>query len=245
MSSVLLSAHKLSKSYRHRLVLNKLSLEVAQGEVVGLLGPNGAGKSTAFNIVAGLVRPDEGTIVLDGQAMERLPLFKRAQKGLGYLPQESTIFRKLSVLHNLAAVFELQGVSSADSIKKAQDVAERYELTHIANNLGCELSGGERRRVEMARALIPDPKVILLDEPFAGVDPIAVQDIQRFIQGMCERGIGVLLTDHNVRETLQICHRAYLIAKGQILVQGAAEDIVADPKAQEIYLGENFSLLNP
>lgn len=232
----------LSKSYRGRKVVDGVSLTVGAGEIVGLLGPNGAGKSTAFNMVAGLVPPDKGRVCLGAQELGALPFYRRAQKGLGYLPQESTIFRGLTVLDNLAAVYEAQGKNSRESKAAAERVLERYHLGPVRDNLGAQLSGGERRRVEMARALISKPRVVLFDEPFAGIDPIAVAEIQGFIKGIRDRGLGILLTDHNVRETLGICDRAYLISQGRIMLTGSPQEIAADPTARTLYLGEDFRL---
>ncbi|MBC7794438.1 MAG: LPS export ABC transporter ATP-binding protein, partial [Clostridia bacterium] len=210
--------------------------------IVGLLGPNGAGKSTSFNMVAGLVRPDAGKITLGNDSLARLPLYQRARMGLGYLAQESTVFRGLTVLENLLAVLETRKLSKADCLERADAIITKYALTHVRTNLGSQLSGGERRRLEMARTIIHQPRVVLLDEPFAGVDPIAVGDIKAFITAMRDDGIGVLITDHNVRETLKICDRAYIISEGKILLSGTPEVIVADPVARASYLGKDFSL---
>jgi lipopolysaccharide export system ATP-binding protein len=237
-----LRAEKLSKSYKGRQVVQEVCFEVNPGEVVGLLGPNGAGKTTSFNMVAGLVRSDAGEVHLGETNLSGLPLYKRARLGLGYLPQESTIFRGLTVLENFVAVYEALGKSRQITKIKAQEMVERFNLQHVADNLGSQLSGGERRRVEMARTLIPEPAVILLDEPFAGVDPIAVGDIKKFISEMAASNIGVLITDHNVRETLGICERSYILADGKILVSGKPKEIVANDVARRTYLGENFSL---
>ncbi len=237
-----LRAKELSKSYKGRKVVKEISFEVQAGEVVGLLGPNGAGKTTSFNMVAGLVRADSGEVHLGEAKLSGLPLYKRARLGLGYLPQEPTIFRGLSVIENFIAVYEALGHHRQGIKSKAQEMVERFNLEHVANNLGSQLSGGERRRVEMARTLIPKPAVILLDEPFAGVDPIAVGDIKKFISQMAASDIGVLITDHNVRETLGICERSYILADGKILVSGTPQEIVANDVARRTYLGENFSL---
>jgi len=219
-----------------------VSFDVSAGEIVGLLGPNGAGKSTSFNMVAGLLPPDAGTVQLDGAEMGFLPLYRRARLGLGYLPQDTTVFRGLTVRENFLVILESQELARAERERRADEVLARYNLGHVRDNLGSQLSGGERRRVEMARTLLHRPKVVLLDEPFAGVDPIAVAEIKRFIQHMRDEGIGVLLTDHNVRETLGICDRAYIISDGKILLAGTPELIVADPTARATYLGEDFKL---
>lgn len=237
-----LSASGLYKSFRRRPVVRDVSLQLSAGEVVGLLGPNGAGKSTTFNMMAGLITPDGGQIRLGDQPLEREPLHVRARLGLGYLPQEPTVFRGLTVQDNLLAVLELLPLTRAERHRRAQELLEAYNLTAVATSKGSELSGGERRRLEMARALVPEPAVLLLDEPFAGIDPIAVAEIHGFIERLRDSGIGILLTDHNVRETLRICDRAYLIAEGQIMLQGAPEEIVADERARKTYLGESFQL---
>jgi lipopolysaccharide export system ATP-binding protein len=240
--SAVLSAQRLSKTFRRRQVVRDVSFDVAAGEIVGLLGPNGAGKTTSFNMVAGLIPPDDGSVLLAGVDLRRLPLYRRAQLGLGYLPQEPTVFRGLSVRDNFHAVLEAQGLDRATCRERAGKLIEAYNLKHVAESLGSQLSGGERRRVEMARTLIPDPKVVLLDEPFAGVDPIAVGEIKGFITAIRARGIGVLLTDHNVRETLGICDRAYIISDGKILLAGTPPEIVANEMARKTYLGEDFEL---
>jgi lipopolysaccharide export system ATP-binding protein len=239
---IVLRAAHLSKSYRRRKVVRDVSFEVRPGEIVGLLGPNGAGKTTSFNIVAGLLVPDGGAVTLGDLQLGSLPLYRRARLGLGYLPQEPTVFRGLSVRQNFMAIYESRGLSRADCAAKADELLARFNLAHVANNLGSQLSGGERRRVEMARTLIPEPKFVLLDEPFAGVDPIAVGEIRGFIQTMRQAAIGVLLTDHNVRETLRICDRAYIISEGAILLAGTPEEIVADETARRTYLGQDFKL---
>lgn len=237
-----LQANGLSKSYKGRQVVKGVSFEVSPGEIVGLLGPNGAGKTTSFNMVAGLTRSDAGEVLLGNASLSGLPLYKRARLGLGYLPQEPTIFRGLTVLENFEAIYEALGHNRATTKQKAQDMVERFQLGHVTHNLGSQLSGGERRRVEMARTLIPEPSVVLLDEPFAGVDPIAVGDIRGFISEMKAANIGILITDHNVRETLGICNRSYIIAEGKILVSGTPQEIVANDMARRTYLGENFTL---
>lgn len=240
--TAVLRAERLSKSYRRRRVVRDLSFDLHAGEIVGLLGPNGAGKTTSFNIVAGLLPPDAGTVLLGQHELGDLPLYRRARLGLGYLPQEPTVFRGLTVRENFVAILESQGLDRAQCVEGATELLERFNLLHVRDNLGSQLSGGERRRVEMARTLIPKPKVVLLDEPFAGVDPIAVAEIRGFIQTMRDHKIGVLLTDHNVRETLRICDRAYIISEGAILLSGTPADIVADATARRTYLGEDFKL---
>lgn len=240
--TAILRAVGLCKSFRRRRVVNSVSFDVNSGEIVGLLGPNGAGKSTSFNMVAGLLPPDEGSVFLGDRELEKQPLHERARLGLGYLPQDQTIFRGLTVTENITAVLEARGEARASARVKASDTLARYNLTHVSESRGAELSGGERRRLEMARTQLHSPRVVLLDEPFAGVDPIAVSEINGFIRGMRDNGIGVLVTDHNVRETLKICDRAYIIAEGSILLGGTPEQIVADPRARESYLGEDFKL---
>ena len=238
----ILKAEGLCKAYRGRKVVREVGFSVRPGEIIGLLGPNGAGKTTSFNIVAGLLPADAGHVELAGQSLDGLPLYERARRGLGYLPQEPTVFRGLTVRENFHVVFEGQGLAKAACAEKVEALLDAYNLSHVGDNKGAQLSGGERRRVEMARTLIPDPKVVLLDEPFAGVDPIAVGEIRGFIQGIRERGIGVLITDHNVRETLGICDRAFLISQGSILLSGSPEEIVADERARKAYLGDDFHI---
>jgi lipopolysaccharide export system ATP-binding protein len=242
VTELTLTASNLSKAYRRRKVVRDVSFHVRPGEIVGLLGPNGAGKTTSFNIVAGLLVPDGGKVTMGDHELAHLPLYRRARLGLGYLPQEPTVFRGLSVRQNFTAIFESQGLSRAACAAAADELIARFNLNHVRDNLGSQLSGGERRRVEMARTLIPRPKFVLLDEPFAGVDPIAVGEIRGFIQTMRGEGIGVLLTDHNVRETLRICDRAYIISEGAILLTGTPEAIVADETARRTYLGQDFKL---
>ncbi len=241
-----LLAKNLRKSYRRRRVVADVSFEVQPGEIVGLLGPNGAGKTTSFNIVAGLLQSDGGSVTLGSHELAGLPLWRRARLGLGYLPQEATVFRGLSARENLLAVLEAQPAQRFAKAAARRDHADavlaQYNLLHVADSLGAALSGGERRRLEMARALLPDPQVLLLDEPFAGVDPIAVAEIRTFIQQVRDRGIGVLLTDHNVRETLRICSRAYLIAEGRIVLAGTPSQMVQNAAARQSYLGEDFKL---
>lgn len=237
-----LCASGLKKAYRKRQVVQDVSFVVDPGEVVGLLGPNGAGKTTSFNMVAGLTRCDGGAVTLGDRDLGHLPLYERARLGLGYLPQESTVFRGLSVADNLAVVYESMGLEKKAIARSVDAILARYNLCHVAKTHGRDLSGGERRRLEMARALARGPKVLLLDEPFAGVDPIATAEIRGFVREVCQAGIGVLLTDHNVRETLKICDRAYLISAGQIVLHGSPATIVADPVARRTYLGEDFHL---
>ena len=238
-----LRAEGLVKSYRKRTVVKDLSLDISSGEVVGLLGPNGAGKTTAFYMIVGLVPCDGGRILLDDKDVTRLPMHARARRGLGYLPQEASVFRKLSVADNLMAILETRpGLSSDAREHRLEELLEELHIGHIRDSLGMSLSGGERRRVEIARALAADPAFILLDEPFAGVDPLSVNDIQRIVRHLAERGIGVLITDHNVRETLGICSRAYIVNQGTILASGNAEEILANPDVREVYLGQDFRL---
>ncbi len=238
-----LETRGLFKTYKKRTVVNDVSVHVEQGEIVGLLGPNGAGKTTTFYMVVGLIRADAGQILLDGHDITALPMYKRAQLGIGYLPQEASVFRRLSVEDNLHAVLEMAtDMSTAQRQHKVDQLLDEFSLGHVRRNLGTFLSGGERRRTEIARALATDPKFILLDEPFAGVDPIAVEEIQRIVAHLIDRNIGVLITDHNVDETLSITHRTYLLYQGRILKQGTAEDLANDPEVRRVYLGENFRL---
>ncbi|EPX60514.1 Lipopolysaccharide ABC transporter, ATP-binding protein LptB [Cystobacter fuscus DSM 2262] len=238
-----LFAEGLQKTFNKRQVVRGVSFQVAQGEVVGLLGPNGAGKTTSFNMVVGLVRPDAGRVRMEGADLTGLPMHRRTLHGLGYLPQESSIFRKLTVRQNFLSVLELQkGLDRAARERRAEQLLEEFDLRHVAEAPGEVLSGGERRRTEIARSLIPEPRFILFDEPFAGVDPINVGDIQAQISLLKSRGLGVLITDHNVQETLGICDRAYIIAQGQILEEGTPEQLVASPRARAVYLGERFRL---
>jgi lipopolysaccharide export system ATP-binding protein len=238
-----LRALGLSKTFRKRTVVKDLSLEISSGEVVGLLGPNGAGKTTAFYMIVGLIPCDGGQIELDGRDVTRLPMHARARLGLGYLPQEASVFRKLSVADNLLAILETRpGLDDEQRQLKLEELLEELHIGHIRDSLGISLSGGERRRVEIARALAADPAFVLLDEPFAGVDPLSVTDIQRIVRHLADRGIGVLITDHNVRETLGICGRAYIVNQGTILASGNAEEILANPDVREVYLGQDFRL---
>ena len=238
-----LRALQLQKSFRKRKVVNDLSLEISSGEVVGLLGPNGAGKTTAFYMIVGLIPCDAGRIELNGRDVTRLPMPARARRGLGYLPQEASVFRKLSVEDNLLAILETRDdLDDEARRRRLEDLLEELHVGHIRESLGMSLSGGERRRVEIARALAADPAFVLLDEPFAGVDPLSVNDIQRIVRHLADRGIGVLITDHNVRETLGICGRAYIVNQGTILASGSAEEILANPDVREVYLGQDFRL---
>lgn len=239
----LLTAKGLTKSYRSRCVADSVSLEVSSGEVVGLLGPNGAGKTTAFYMVVGLIPSDRGQILLDDTDLTSLPMHKRAQLGLGYLPQEASVFRKLTVEKNIAAILEMrEDLDRAGRESALEQLLEDLHIASVRNSLGISLSGGERRRVEIARALAAKPRFILLDEPFAGVDPISVLDIQRVITQLTERDIGVLITDHNVRETLGICDRAYILHNGKVIAEGATDDILSSREVREVYLGESFRL---
>ena len=238
-----LKAEGLAKSYKSRQVLRDLSLQVASGEVVGLLGPNGAGKTTAFYMIVGLIPCERGSIFLDQRDLSRLPMHRRAQLGMGYLPQEPSVFRKLSVADNILAILETR--PNMDELSRNSRLSEllgELHIEHVRDTLGLSLSGGERRRVEIARALAAEPQFILLDEPFAGVDPLSVQDIQRIIKHLSEKGIGILITDHNVRETLGICNRAYIVSQGTVIAMGTAEQILANSQVREVYLGKDFEL---
>ncbi len=240
--SHLLSARGLSKSYKNRQVVSSVDLALASGEVVGLLGPNGAGKTTSFYMVVGLVRPDQGEVFLDRQDLTPLPMHQRARMGISYLPQEASVFRKLTVEQNLLAILETVERSRTLQQERKDRLLEDFRLQHVAKTYGYALSGGERRRVEIARALVLEPKFILLDEPFAGIDPIAVLDIQGIIGELKQRQIGVLISDHNVRETLGVCDRAYILNEGCILEQGSPDEIAQSPRARAIYLGDKFRL---
>ncbi|MBE1426433.1 lipopolysaccharide export system ATP-binding protein [Desulfomicrobium macestii] len=237
-----LTGQNLAKRYGARDVVHDIGLDVSQGEVVGVLGPNGAGKTTTFYMLAGIVRPTRGQVLLDGQDITRWPLHRRARAGMSYLPQESSIFRKLTVRQNLQLILEYSGFSREEQKRTADRLLDELGITRLEGQLAAFLSGGERRRLEIARALIQNPKFILLDEPFAGIDPLAVDDIQAIIRDLRDKNIGVLISDHNVRETLQICDRAYLVHDGRIILNGSPEEIVADPGARKVYLGEGFSL---
>lgn len=238
----LLTTDALVKSYRGRRVVNGVSILVRPGEIVGLLGPNGAGKTTTFNMVVGLVKPEAGTIKFLDQVINRLPMHQRARLGIGYLTQEPSVFRKLTVEQNLLAILETCRLSARERRVRLKYLLEELDLTPLARHLAYTLSGGEKRRLEITRALITSPKLMLLDEPFSGIDPIAVYEVQKIIRRLKERGLGVLITDHNVRETLKLVDRAYLIHRGEVLVHGPAEFLVSDPQAREIYLGPEFNL---
>lgn len=229
------------KAYKNRRVVNEISIEVKQGEIVGLLGPNGAGKTTTFYMVVGLARPDMGQVLLDQEDLTAYPMYMRAQRGISYLPQEPSVFRKLTVEENILAVLEPQKISRKDKIKKLHTLIDEFNIGHIRGAKGFALSGGERRRVEISRALATSPSFILLDEPFAGIDPIAVADIQSIVEQLKKKGIGVLITDHNVRETLSITDRAYIISEGQIIAAGNPDKVAQDPKVRKTYLGEDFT----
>jgi lipopolysaccharide export system ATP-binding protein len=239
---LIIETKNLVKIYGDRKVVDDVSLTVEQGSVVGLLGPNGAGKTTTFYMVVGIARPDQGTVTLDGQEIGQLSMCERARKGIGYLPQEASIFRKMTVEENLMSILETTPLSLDEQQKKMEDLIAEFRINHIRKSKGTALSGGERRRVEIARALATDPAFILLDEPFAGIDPIAVADIQGMIAHLAKRGIGILITDHNVRETLSIVDKAYILASGQVLLHGDSESIANDPVARKYYLGENFRM---
>ncbi|AGV12270.1 TPA: LPS export ABC transporter ATP-binding protein [Haemophilus influenzae] len=239
----ILTAENLAKSYKSRKVVSDVSLTVNSNEIVGLLGPNGAGKTTTFYMVVGLVRQDQGKIVIDGEDISLLPMHNRAQRGIGYLPQEASIFRRLTVYENLMAVLEIRkDLTPQQRREKADELIEEFNIAHIRDNLGQALSGGERRRVEIARALAANPNFILLDEPFAGVDPISVSDIKKIITDLRNRGLGVLITDHNVRETLDVCERAYIVGAGKIIATGTPEQVMNDEQVKRVYLGEQFKL---
>lgn len=237
-----LHTEKLVKHYGKRTVVKGVSVEVQQGEIVGLLGPNGAGKTTTFYMIVGLIKPNEGKIFLDDVDITREPIYKRARKGIGYLAQEESIFQKMSVQDNIKAILEMTKLSRKEQLRKTAQLLEEFGLSHIRKSKGFQLSGGERRRTEIARALAIDPSFILLDEPFAGVDPIAVEDIQKIVMHLKQRNIGVLITDHNVHETLSITDRAYLLFEGDILKSGTAEELSEDEQVRRLYLGENFEL---
>lgn len=235
-----LKANDLVKNYGSKRVVNKVSLEIREGEIVGLLGPNGAGKTTTFYMVVGLILPDSGSVWLDNEEITRLAMYKRARKGIGYLPQESSIFRGLTVEENILAILETVKMTKQQRKIRLIELLEELGIDHLAKQKASTLSGGERRRCEIARALVTSPNFMLLDEPFVGIDPIAVDDIQNIVCQLKKKGLGVLITDHNVRETLEITDRVYIMYKGEILISGTSKDLVNDPKAKEIYLGENF-----
>lgn len=237
-----LEALGLSKTYKGKRAVNNLSLNVKTGEIVGLLGPNGAGKTTTFYMITGIIRPDSGDIRLDGESIRPLPMYKRALKGISYLPQEASIFRKLSVKDNLRAVLELGGYSQSEIEERVERLLNEFSLSHIADRPASKLSGGERRKTEIARAIATNPVFILFDEPFAGIDPIAIIELKRMLQYLKNKGLGILITDHNVRDTLSITDRAYIISNGSVLDEGDPERLVSNPEVRKIYLGEEFSL---
>jgi lipopolysaccharide export system ATP-binding protein len=239
----ILSAQNISKKFKFKEVVKNISFEINSGEVVGLLGPNGAGKTTAFYMVVGLVDADKGKVILDGKDVTALPMHQRAKLGIGYLPQEASIFRKLTVAKNIMAILQTrEELERADRERILEELLEELHISHVRNSLGLSLSGGERRRVEIARALAVEPRFILLDEPFAGVDPISILDIQRIIKHLSERNIGVLITDHNVRETLGICRRAYIVNQGAVIAEGTPDEVLSNQHVREVYLGESFEL---
>lgn len=237
-----LYTNEIRKSYKGRDVVKGVSVEVNQGEIVGLLGPNGAGKTTSFYMIVGLVKPDSGNVYVDDTDITSYPMYKRSQLGIGYLPQEVSVFRKLSVEDNIMAILEMTDLKKQERKDRLEQLLEEFSLNHVRKNLGNRLSGGEKRRTEIARALATDPKFVLLDEPFAGVDPIAVEDIQSIVSELKQRNIGILITDHNVQETLSITDRAYLLFEGNILKSGTAVDLAADEQVRRVYLGQNFEL---
>ncbi len=239
---LMLRAEKLVKTYSKRTVVNQVSLQVEQGEIVGLLGPNGAGKTTTFYMITGMIHPNKGTIFLDGQNITDYPMYRRARMGVGYLSQESSIFRKLTVEENIMAILETMPLSRSERKKRLEELLNELNISHLAKNKAYTLSGGERRRAEITRAMVTNPKFILLDEPFAGIDPIAVEDIQTIVKGLVNKGIGVLITDHNVHETLSITDRAYLLYEGVVLKSGSSEFLANDPETRRLYLGEKFKL---
>jgi lipopolysaccharide export system ATP-binding protein len=241
-TSMILRTENLVKKYRNRVVVDKVSVEVKQGEIVGLLGPNGAGKTTSFYMIVGLIKPFSGKVFLENTEITDMPMYKRAQLGIGYLAQEASVFRSLSVEDNISAVLEFTGLSKADQKERLESLISEFGLNQVRKSKGIQLSGGERRRTEIARALAVDPKFILLDEPFAGVDPIAVEDIQQIVARLREKQIGILITDHNVHETLTITDRAYLLFEGSVLKSGSAEELAADEQVRNVYLGKNFEL---
>ncbi|MBI2722225.1 MAG: LPS export ABC transporter ATP-binding protein [Bacteroidetes bacterium] len=239
---MILRSENLIKKYKSRIVANNVSVQVEQGEIVGLLGPNGAGKTTSFYMIVGMVKPNSGKIFLDDLDITNEPMYRRAQLGVGYLPQEASVFRKLSIEDNIRAVLEMTKLTKKEQELKVESLLDEFALHHVRKNLGDQLSGGERRRTEIARALATDPKFILLDEPFAGVDPIAVEDIQTVVRKLKEKNIGILITDHNVHETLTITDRAYLLYSGSVIKSGTAEDLANDEQVRKVYLGQNFEL---
>ncbi len=239
---MILSAQSLYKKYKHRMVVNSISIKVSQGEIVGLLGPNGAGKTTTFYMTVGLIEPYDGNIYLDRRDITKEPMYKRARAGIGYLPQESSIFRGLTVEENLMAIAQMLPISKRQRQEKVDSLLEDFGLTRLRKQLSTTLSGGEKRRCEIARALVNEPKFLLLDEPFVGIDPITVADIQKIIYRLKSKGLGILITDHNVRETLEIIDRAYIVCKGQVLIEGSADDLINSEEARKVYLGDNFKM---
>jgi len=239
---IALEGRGLGKSYGSRRVVDGIDVHVKSGEIVGLLGPNGAGKTTTFYMLVGMIRPDAGSVLLGGANISKLPMYKRARRGVGYLPQEASVFRRLTVEENVMAILETLDMTARARRERVHTLLTEMRLTHVRKNLGSQLSGGERRRVEIARALTAEPRFMLLDEPFSGIDPIAVADIQQTVSHLRERGMGILITDHNVRETLRITDRAYIMYDGKILLSGTAEALASDPEARKIYLGERFQL---
>ncbi len=237
-----LSTQNLVKIYRRRQVVNQVSIQVNQGEVVGLLGPNGAGKTTTFHVIIGFIKPDQGKVLIDDQDLTPLPMYKRARRGIGYLSQEPSVFRKLTVEQNILAILEMQEKARKEREQKLNTLLEDLDIAHLAKRKAYNLSGGERRRLEISRALVNEPRFMLLDEPFSGIDPIKVEGIQKIVYRLKEKGLGVLITDHNVRETLSITDRAYIMCEGKILKSGSAEFLASDPEAKKIYLGEKFKL---
>jgi lipopolysaccharide export system ATP-binding protein len=239
---MILRAEHLLKKYKSRTVVNNVSVQVQQGEIVGLLGPNGAGKTTSFYMIVGLIKPNEGNIFLDSEDITSLPMYQRAKRGIGYLAQEASVFRKLTVEENILAPLEMRNIGKKDRKEKVETLLEEFSLTHVRNNLGMVLSGGERRRTEIARALAVDPHFVLLDEPFAGVDPIAVEEIQGIVSKLKKKNIGIIISDHNVDETLAITDRAYLMVEGKLFREGTAQQLADDPLVRKVYLGQNFQL---
>jgi lipopolysaccharide export system ATP-binding protein len=239
---MILSAQSLYKKYKHRMVVNSISIKVSQGEIVGLLGPNGAGKTTTFYMTVGLIEPYDGNVYLDKKDITKAPMYERARAGIGYLPQESSIFRGLTVEENLMAIAQMLPISKKQRKEKVDSLLEDFGLTRLRKQLSTTLSGGEKRRCEIARALVNEPKFLLLDEPFVGIDPITVADIQKIIYKLKGRGLGILITDHNVRETLEIIDRAYIVCQGQILIEGSANDLINSEEARKVYLGDNFKM---
>jgi lipopolysaccharide export system ATP-binding protein len=239
---MILKTEELFKKYRHRMVVNGISISVRQGEIVGLLGPNGAGKTTTFYMTVGLITPYDGSVYLDDREITNWPMYQRARAGVSYLAQESSIFRGLSVENNLFAIAQMLSISKKEQREKIDSLLEDFGLIRLRKEMSATLSGGEKRRLEIARALVADPKFVLLDEPFVGIDPITVDDIQKIIRNLRDRGLGILITDHNVRETLEIIDRAYIIYEGKILLEGSAKELLENPKAKKVYLGDNFKM---